>query len=90
MQEAVCDVLGRREGDNVGTDKNKEYIEIGDMKIQEQRVLNDLYRTRLMVWLHPRRLPPSPVSKLDRRHTGRLRKMNNLLTGEGGRGWGRR
>ncbi len=36
MQEAACDVLGRREGDNVGTDKNKEYIEIGDMTIQEQ------------------------------------------------------
>jgi hypothetical protein len=25
---------------------------------------------------------PSPVSKLDRRHTGRLRKRDNLLTGE--------
>ncbi len=30
-------------------------------------------------------LPPSPVSKLDRRHTGRLRKRDNMLTGEG---WG--
>ena len=29
--------------------------------------------------------PPSPVSKLDRRHTGRLRKKDNLLTGERGR-----
>ncbi len=29
-------------------------------------------------------LPPSLVSKLDRRHTGRLRKRKNLLTGEGG------
>ncbi len=28
----------------------------------------------------------SPVSKLNRRHTGRLRKRDNLLTGEGG-GW---
>jgi hypothetical protein len=27
--------------------------------------------------------PPSPVSKLDRRHTGRLRKRENFLTGEG-------
>ncbi len=27
--------------------------------------------------------PPSPVSKLDRRHTGRPRKRDNLLTGEG-------
>jgi hypothetical protein len=30
---------------------------------------------------HP---PPSPSSKLDRRHAGRLRKRDNLLTGEGG------
>ncbi len=30
----------------------------------------------------------SPVSKLDRRHTGRLRKRDNLLTGEGGWGGG--
>jgi hypothetical protein len=28
----------------------------------------------------------SPVSKLDRRQTGRLRKRDNLLTGEGGEG----
>ncbi len=32
--------------------------------------------------------PPSPVSKLDRRHTGRLRKKDNLLTEEGGGGAG--
>ncbi len=31
---------------------------------------------------------PSPVSKLDRRHTGRLRKRDDLLTGEG-RAWSR-
>jgi hypothetical protein len=36
-----------------------------------------------MVWLLPRPLPPSPVSKLDRQHTARLRKRDNLLTGEG-------
>ncbi len=30
--------------------------------------------------------PPSPVSKLDRRNTGRLRKKDKLLTGEGGVG----
>jgi hypothetical protein len=29
-------------------------------------------------------LPPPPVSKLDRRNTGRLRKIIKLLTGEGG------
>jgi hypothetical protein len=35
-----------------------------------------------MIWL-----PPPPISKLDRRHTGRLRKRDNLLTwGGGGRG----
>ncbi len=34
---------------------------------------------------------PSPVRKLDRRHTGKLGKRNNLLTGgegvDGGGGW---
>jgi hypothetical protein len=29
---------------------------------------------------------PPLVSKLDRRHIGRLRKIEKLLTGEGGRG----
>jgi hypothetical protein len=35
-----------------------------------------------MIWLllHPY---PSPISKLDRRYTGRLGKRHNLLTGEG-------
>ncbi len=32
---------------------------------------------------------PSPVRKLDRRHTERLRKRDNLLIGEGGMGWAR-
>ncbi len=58
-----------------------------------QRVLNDLYRARLscglMARLHAHPLP-TPVSKLDRRHTGRLRKRGTLMTGErrgrGGRG----
>ncbi len=40
-----------------------------------------------MIWLydHPSPSPPptSPVSKLDRQHTGRPRKRDNLLTGEG-------
>jgi hypothetical protein len=35
-----------------------------------------------MIWPLPP--PPSPVTKLDRRHTGRLRKKDNLLTGERG------
>ncbi len=30
---------------------------------------------------------PSPVRKLDRRRTGRLRKIDNLLTGQVGEGW---
>jgi len=43
----------------------------------------------LVIWLLPHSLPPSPVSKHDRRHTGRLRKRDNLLMGERGRGWTR-
>jgi hypothetical protein len=58
-----------------------------------QRVLNDLERTRLSRCRIIRLLahsspPPSPVSKLDRRHTGRLRKRDNLLTREEGMGVG--
>jgi hypothetical protein len=36
-----------------------------------------------MIWFlaHP---TPSKVSKLDRRHIGRMRKRDNLLTGKGG------
>jgi hypothetical protein len=37
---------------------------------------------------HPLSPPPSPVSKLDRRHTGRLKKRGSLLTGEGEKGAG--
>jgi hypothetical protein len=52
----------------------------------QQRVLNDLWRARpflfRMIWLLAHHLPLSPVSKLDRRHTGSLRKKDNLLTGE--------
>ncbi len=40
-------------------------------------------------WLLAHPLPPSPVSKLDRRHIGNLRKRDNLLTGGGGGGWAR-
>jgi hypothetical protein len=42
-----------------------------------------------MIWLlaHPF-APPSPVSKSDSRHTGRLRKRDNFLTGEGEGGKG--
>ncbi len=34
-----------------------------------------------VLWLLPP--PPSPISKLYQRHTGRLKKRDNLLTGEG-------
>jgi hypothetical protein len=37
-----------------------------------------------MIWLHPSLLPLT-VSKLDQQHTGKLRKRDNLLTGEGRR-----
>jgi hypothetical protein len=58
-----------------------------------QRVMSDIQRARLsrgrIFWLlaHPPR-----VSKLDRRHTGRLRKKDNLQTCRRGerRGWARR
>jgi hypothetical protein len=65
--------------------ESDERGERGRMRVT-QRVLNDLYRTILsccrMIRLLAHPLPPSPVSKLDRRHTGRLRKRDNLLTGE--------
>ncbi len=57
--------------------------------IVNQRELNDLYWVGLsrgcIIWLlaHP---PPFPVSKLDRRYTGKLRKRDNLMTVEWGRG----
>ncbi len=42
-----------------------------------------------MIWLAPwPSLPISPVSKLDRRHTWRIRKRDNLVRG-GGMGWER-
>jgi hypothetical protein len=42
-----------------------------------------------LVVVHARPRHLSPVSKLDRRHKGSLRKRDNLLTGEGGGGGGR-
>jgi hypothetical protein len=47
-----------------------------------QRLLYELQRTRLS----PSRMmapPPSPVCKLDRRHTGSLSKRYELLTSDG-------
>ncbi len=41
-----------------------------------------------MIWLLAHPLPFSHVSKLDLRHTGRLKKRDNLLTGEGREGVG--
>ncbi len=40
-----------------------------------------------VIWFgSTRSAPPSPVSMIDRRHTGRLRKRDILLRGGGGRG----
>jgi hypothetical protein len=40
-----------------------------------------------VVLAHPSPPPHLPVSKLDRRHAGRLRKGDKLLTGDELRGW---
>ncbi len=55
-----------------------------------QRVLNGLYMTRLSRYRMIRLLPhPFPtISDIDRRHTGRMRKRDNLLTEKGGGGGG--
>ncbi len=46
-----------------------------------------------MIWFLVQSLPRLPYhippSKLDQRHTGKLRKRDNTLTGEGGMGWAR-
>jgi hypothetical protein len=41
-----------------------------------------------MFWLFLHHLPFPIFCKLDRRHTGRLRKRDNFLTGEGWGEWG--
>jgi hypothetical protein len=57
---------------------------------QNQRVLNDLKRARLLavVWCGSSPAPPLRSVSSTGGHTGRLRKRDNLLTG-GGRGRGR-
>ncbi len=56
-----------------------------------QRALNWYWRARLsrgrVIWVLAR---PLPLSKFDRRRTGRMRKRDYLLTGKEGRGWTRR
>jgi hypothetical protein len=42
-----------------------------------------------MIWLFAHPLPPTSVIKRDQRNTGRLRKRDNLLTGEEGTRWAR-
>jgi hypothetical protein len=44
-----------------------------------------LSRLLFMIWLIAYKPPPPPshIRKLDRRHIGRLRKRDELLTGEG-------
>jgi len=52
------------------------------------RITEDQAFSPYMIWLLPPSLPPPPpVNKFNLEHTGRLRKRNNLLTAEGGRGW---
>jgi hypothetical protein len=46
-------------------------------------IIEDKLSRRRMTWLLSPPLPPSPVSKLDRRHSGRLRKRDNMQAGEG-------
>ncbi len=56
----------------------------------QQRVLNDEDEVLSPSYDLAPSPPPAPsrVSKLDRRHTGRLRKRDNLLTEEGRKGGG--
>ncbi len=58
-----------------------------------QRALNDLWRAwlsrGLMIWLLAHPSPPSPVSKFDRRRTGRLGKKDYFSDGRGREGGGR-
>jgi hypothetical protein len=66
----------------------------GNPLVGAQRVLNGLRRGQAFsrsVDLAPRPSPhpPSAISKLDRRHAGRLRKKDNLPKGQGGEGVGR-
>ncbi len=56
-----------------------------------KRVLNDIWRTKIsrgrMIWLLAHPHSPSPISKLDQRHTGRLRKRKTCWRERVGRGW---
>ncbi len=59
----------------------------------EQRVLNDLQRTKFSSPSYdlapPQPSPPSPVSKLDQRLIGRLKKKDKCDGRGRGRMWGR-
>jgi hypothetical protein len=58
----------------------------------DQKVLNDVKKARLSrgrFGSSTTPSPPLPFSKLDRQHTGRLRKRDKLLTGEGREGIGK-
>jgi hypothetical protein len=55
----------------------------------EQRVLNDLQRSRLSRGLMILLLPQPLTLSRHRRHTGRLKKERQLADGIGGEGWGR-
>jgi len=42
-----------------------------------------MFLRRRLIWRLPYLLPLSPFSRLEGRHSGRLRERDNLLTGEG-------
>jgi hypothetical protein len=67
---------------------NVARVSFEELKGRIQRVLNNSWRTRLSRRRMIGSPPPSPVSKLARRHAGRLRKRDSLLAREGGGGGG--
>jgi hypothetical protein len=66
---------------------------IGKFRVEQLHTHSHIWgrASYLVPRLPPPPSPPSPVSKLYRRHTGRMRKRDNLLTGHGGggNGWAR-
>jgi hypothetical protein len=66
--------------------KQIPYVVAGEgSKLLLQKICSNMYipyTSKLWLWFGSS--PTPPVSKLNRRHTVRLRKRDNLLTGEGG------
>jgi hypothetical protein len=90
LQESCDSVDNYCPNGRVSLPKQQESEMVRTMHMQSVLVDN-LQRARLSRF-HTIRLhappPLPPVSKLDRRHTGRLRKRENLLTRGGGGGRG--